>query len=236
MRSFLRFIRACLLTASIGCLGLTAPAQAISLSLADLLVPGASIDHGDLRFSEFAYSNVGDMAKPQDIVVSTIMDLDGNAGISVSGDLSDSSDSPGPSAASVSYSVSILDAVPLTHKLTAVNIEANFFLNDLGYANLNATVLNESLDLIQLFSHNLGVPASPVDSGMKSLSTPSRKISVVMDNIDAFASLSLGSTGPGISGITHIEQTFTVTVVPEPGTALLLGLGLFGLAFAGQRG
>jgi len=231
MRSFLPFIRACLLTASIGCLGLTAPAQAISL--ADLLVPGASIDHGDLRFSEFAYSNVGDMAKPLDIVVSTIFDLDGNAGISISGDLSDSSESPGPSAASISYSVSILDSVPSTYSLTAVNIEASFFLSDLGYANLNATVLNESLDLIQLFSHNLGVPAPPIDSGVKSLSTPGRKISVVMDNIDAFASLSLGSTGPGISGITSIEQTFTV--VPEPGTALLLGLGLFGLAFAGQR-
>jgi hypothetical protein len=174
------------------------------------------------------------MAKAPDIVVSTVVDADGNSGITISGDLKDTSDSPGPSAASISYSVSILDSLPSTHLVTAVNIRANFLLTGLGYANLNATVLNESLDLVQLFSHNSGVHVPPTDSGMKFLSTPGRQINVVMDNIDAFASLDTGSIGPAVSGITSIEQTFTV--VPEPGTALLLGLGLFGFAFAGRRG
>ena len=69
-----------------------------------------------------------------------------------------------------------------------------------------------------------------MDSGMKLLTSPSQQINVVMDNIDAFASISPGGPGasPAVASITTIEQTFTV--VPEPGTALLLGLGLVGLA------
>lgn len=43
--------------------------------------------------------------------------------------------------------------------------------------------------------------------------------------------VNLGGGGEGeIAG-----TTFTVTVVPEPGTALLMGLGLMGLAAAGRR-
>ena len=39
----------------------------------------------------------------------------------------------------------------------------------------------------------------------------------------------------GVNVISLPDQTFTVTVVPEPGTALLMGLGLAGLTAAGRR-
>jgi hypothetical protein len=234
MRSLLRSLRASFVISTSLCLGFVSSAQA--LSLADLLAPGESIVSGALRFSQFAYSNTGDMATAQEITVNVFNDDKGNPGISVTGDFMDMSQSPGPSAASIFYSVSVLDTLSPDLIVEAVTMKAHFILDGPGYANLNASVLNESLELIQLFFHNFDEEGvSDVASGMRVLTSPSRQINVVMDNIDAFASDSLDKIDPssGFAQITTIEQTFTV--VPEPGTALLVGFGLAGLALAGKQ-
>ena len=233
MHSLLRSLRASLVISASLCLGFVSSAQA--LSLADLLVPGIVLDSGTLRFSEFAYSKTGDMANAEDITVVMSMDMDGNAGISITGNFMDSSSSAGPSGASISYSVSVLDSLSPDLVIEAVNIGATFDLDGPGYANLTGNVLNGSLELIQLFSHVFegGSDTSPMNPVMKSLSFPSGQISVVMDNIDAFSFLSSAISPAEMASITTIDQTFSV--VPEPGTALLLGIGLAGLGLAGKQ-
>jgi len=44
-----------------------------------------------------------------------------------------------------------------------------------------------------------------------------------------------GSWSDGVDVFSLAESTFILTVVPEPGTALLVGLGLVGLAASGRR-
>jgi hypothetical protein len=235
MRSLFRSLRASLVISASLCLGFVSSAQA--LPLADLLAPDESMVSGYLEFSQFAYSNTGDMAKAQDIMVDVFVDAKGNPGISITGDFMDMSESPGPSAASISYSVSVLDTLSPDLVVEAVTMRADFMLDGPGYANLNASVVNGSLALIQLFSHNFDEEGpTGVDSGMRVLTSPSRQINIVVDNIDAFAPAALDKIDPssGFAKITTIEQTFTV--VPEPETALLVGFGLAGLGLAGKQG
>ena len=197
------------------------PARA--MPLADLLLPGVVLDSGSLRFSNFAYAQSGDMAAAADIVVIGIV-LGGDDGIAITGSLKDSAGNTAPSAASISYKVSVVGGPPPL-QITGVKIEADFSVTEPGYANLNASVLNTSIDLIQLFAHNFGGGTTETNSGQKSL-TPSSELNVVMENIDAFAQM-------GTAEISEIRQAFTV--VPEPGSAILLALGLCGLAIAGRR-
>ena len=197
------------------------PARAMPLT--DLLLPGAVLDSGNLRFSNFAYAQSGDMAAASNIMVMGIV-LGGDDGISITGSLKDSASSPDPSAASISYKVSILGGPP-SLQITGVKIEADFSVTEPGYANLNASVLNTGIDLVQLFAHNFGAGTTETNIGQKSLA-PSSELNVVMDNIDAFAQT-------GTAEISEIRQAFTV--VPQPSSGILLALGLGGLAIAGRR-
>jgi len=143
----------------------------------------------------------------------------------LTGSFDDYGTSPLASAATISFSVSVLDSLP-TLSISGAHLAADFSVPQPGYADLSAAILHGgSLESIQLFSTNLGGVVTTVDEGQTSF-TPSSELSVVVDDVDAFVSL-------GTVGISAIYQSFTV--VPEPSTSLLIGLGLVGLGVAGNR-
>jgi hypothetical protein len=201
----------------------TQTAQAVTL--ADLLAPGAFLDQGDKRFHNFSYLAVGDMPTANLINVVGINDIFGNFGIRFQGAFADNIGG-GASDALIGFQVTVLD--PLM-RIT----DAHIFGNPSVIGGDGLMAVTESfpgqgpptIDIFDIVTN--GVHNSQADD-MRFFNPGVTTLTVLKD---IFA-----NSITGVATLSVIDQSFSQTGVPEPGTmAMLCGLGVGGSAVLFRR-
>ena len=212
------------LVAVAGLLGANAGATPL-----DVLVGGATLtsDAGDLLFSNFAATPSGSLSA--DLSLYDISALTGQEGVVITGPFSLSDGDVG--VINIEFDVSFLTG--------------GLFLNGAGL-DFSGTIVDAVGELTTVSEDLLdgplpgGIPISG-DADLAVLATGGGAFTVsdtaAFDpilSLHVFKDINITTTGAGQTvTIDSIEETFSV--VPEPGTAALMVLGLLGLASLGRR-
>ena len=213
LRHFKRFA-----VVSLAVLAYVAPA-AYAVPL-DTLTSGGSILCGDKYFNDFTYLATGSMpdASGVNVVCTT---SNGNLGLRFQGGFNDQPGG-GPSDALITYTVSVVGSSNL---ITDAHITGNpAVLGGLGSISVTDTWLEFPGPTISIFDFKPGTTQAS-DSIIFSDPVP-----VLHAQKDILA---LAATG--LPTLSFIDQTYSQTSVPEPGTLGLLGIGLLGLGGYGWR-
>ena len=197
--------------------------QANALTMADLLVPGTTVDSGSLRFSDFVYvPSTPNQPVASAVTVSAVIGTSGHHGLRIEGMFGDDSATLGPSGVGIAFSVSVLDPLLL--------IDGAYLEGDPAVTGTGEMKVSESIDslpgeTLEIFADSLSgsLISQTADSAAVS---PRDSLGVVIDGV-------IGYAATGDATLTRFDQTFSV--VPEPSTALLLALGLSSLALARRR-
>lgn len=193
---------------------------ASALTLADLEA-GASFTStdGSLLFSEFQGIEAKDDLNP-DLWNYTVLQLDG--GFRIVGPIGVASGDFG--VLSLSYKVSA----------TKPMVGANVFFNGAAFGD------DAFADLTSILLGSIGGSEIPGDGELNLLVTgDGTKIKVDSSLFDpileffVYEEVRVDSTGALAASVSAVDQRFSL--VPEPTTGLMLGLGLFGLAAVGRR-
>jgi hypothetical protein len=190
--------------------------SAQAVTLADLLAPGAFITSGDKRFDSFSYSFVGDMPPPANVNVVPIIDPFGNFGVRFQAAFSDNIGG-GASDALIGFRVTA------TNPLFIIS-DAHIFGNPSVIGGDGLMAVTESFPgqgapTINIFDIATAGVHNTQTEDMRFF-TPGTGGLFVLKDIFANAIT-------GVPTLSFVDQSFSQTGVPEPGTmAMLCGLGV----------
>jgi len=195
-------------------------ANAVTVSLSDLISSNGTFTSGNLIFSNFSYTATGDMPIASNVTVTDIVDGSGFYGIRFQGAFTDLFGGQG-SDALIAFIVTPTQGVLLSDAHLAANTEIVGTPGDEeGFVGVTETFLPDD--------KNLTLSVYDVEPGGKQLTDFGyfgQLLGSVHVQKDILAiSGKLGSTAT----LSFIDQTFSTTV-PEPATVMLMLLGLTGV-------
>lgn len=183
------------------------------------LLDGETIEVGGLLFDGFSYvPNGAGIPDANNVTVVAIEDLAGNVGIRFVGGFA-AVEGASPSDALIGFAVSVTQMGTF---INSAHLLGNPDVQGTGLAGVTEQLV-PAIDQLNIFDNgSVAMLAAWSENEFEETTLNILKdIILFADGEESKASLSF------------VDQTFGV--VPEPGTAMLLGLGLSGLAFAGRR-
>lgn len=202
-----------------------------SVSLADLQNdPAGGIIVGDKVFTGFSYSRIGDMPTPSDVLVLGFKDPDGNWGVSFHGTFVDL---PGGafSDALIRFTVEVdAEAAEAGWQIS----DAHLFVGGAGVGDESFFTVDETFlgknETLNAYISTIGPGTNSQLSDSTIFTTPVTKLNVTKD---IFASAAAGGFLPARA--TVIDQSFSQTLVPEPMTLALAGMGALAMVAISRR-
>ena len=203
--------------AAVGLTVLVCAAPAARAVPLNTLTSGGSITCGDKLFNNFTYSATGDM--PADSGVNVVCKtVAGNLGLEFQGAFGDTPTSPGGSDALISYIVTVTDP---RFVITDAHIYGNPAIlppGGTGIMSVTDTFHPDAPNIMSIFDIKPDFPNQLSD--FTTFATGYKTLHVQKD-IFGFALR-------GFATMSFVDQTYSQTGVPEPGTLGLLGIGLLG--------
>jgi len=202
-------------------LGMADSAKAQVFKLSDLIANNGTITNGDKVFSNFAYLATGDMPLAAGVNVVPIT-VAGNLGIQFQGGFTDLSGG-GSSDALITYVVTVTDGI---HLISDAHIDGNpAVVGGTGALSITESFTPDAPNTMSIFDIEPGA-TQVSDSTIFAVGHTSLHVQKDI----------LGVAGTGLATLSFVNQTYSQTSVPEPGSmALLMGLGVTGTTFAYAR-
>lgn len=190
--------------------------------------PTGGIIVGDKIFTGFSYSRLGDMPLPTEVNVLGFKDPDGNWGVSFHGIFQDK---PGGSESDALIRFAV-EVSPQGQAQGWQISDAHLFLGGVGAGDESFITVDETFlgknETLNAYYSTVGPGVNSQLSDSTIFTTPVTKLFVTKD---IFASAAAGGFLPARA--TVIDQSFSQTLIPEPATLALAGMG--GIAAVAMR-
>lgn len=192
--------------------------------LSDLLTPGATLQVGDLLFSNFTYQQTGDMPAADAVNVSPFTAISGDNGLMFQAAFADMLGGSG-SDALIGYNVSTITAGTSISGANLAGVPT--VLGGTGVMSVTESFLpTNPSDIFSIYGIS---PGSTVTNAGATFASPFASLNV-QDGVLALAA-------SGLPGLSFFTPTFhvTSTPIPEPASITLVGMAVATLAWRRVR-